>query len=95
MLDARYSMRSHTAGSLTAEAIGEEVRVAGWVAKRRDHGGLVFLDLRDRTGIVQCTFDPDASGPAFAIAEQVRPEWVVLLDGVVRRRPEGTESRAW
>jgi len=92
MLDARYSMRSHTAGSLTAEAIGQKVRLAGWVGKRRDHGGLIFVDLRDRTGIVQCTFDPDASGAAFVTAEQVRPEWVVLLDGEVRRRPAGTEN---
>jgi aspartyl-tRNA synthetase len=69
---------------------GEEVRVAGWVGKRRDHGGLVFLDLRDRTGIVQCVFDPEASGEAFVTAEEVRPEWVVLFDGHVRRRPEGT-----
>jgi aspartyl-tRNA synthetase len=92
MLDARYSMRSHTAGSLTAETIGETVRLTGWVGKRRDHGGLIFIDVRDRSGIVQCTFDPDASGEAFVIAEQVRPEWVVLLDGTVRRRPEGTEN---
>jgi aspartyl-tRNA synthetase len=68
------------------------VRIAGWVAKRRDHGGLVFLDIRDRTGIVQCVFDPDHSGDAFHVAEQVRPEWVVLLDGAVRKRPEGTEN---
>jgi len=94
MLDARYSMRSHTCGAVTAAAIGEEVRLAGWVAKRRDHGGLIFLDLRDRTGIVQCTFDPEASGPAFPIAETVRPEWVVLLHGTVRRRPAGTENAA-
>ena len=92
MLDARYSMRSHMAGSLTASSIGENVRLTGWVAKRRDHGGLIFLDLRDRTGIVQCTFDPEASGAAFVTAEQVRPEWVVLLEGEVRRRPEGTEN---
>jgi len=92
MLDARYSMRSHTAGSLSALSVGEVVRLAGWVGKRRDHGGLIFLDLRDRSGIVQCTFDPDASGAAFVTAEQVRPEWVVLLDGTVRLRPEGTEN---
>jgi len=92
MLDARYSMRTHLAGALSADSIGEEVRLAGWVGKRRDHGGLVFIDIRDRTGIVQCTFDPDASGAAFAIAEQVRPEWVVLLSGKVRRRPDGTEN---
>jgi len=92
MFDARYSMRSHVCGALTAETIGEEVRLAGWVAKRRDHGGLIFLDLRDRSGIVQCTFDPEHSGEAFVLAEQVRPEWVVALRGTVRRRPEGTEN---
>ncbi len=92
MLDARYSMRSHTAGSLGGAAVGETVRLTGWVGKRRDHGGLIFLDLRDRSGIVQCTFDPDASGAAFVVAEQVRPEWVVMLDGTVRKRPAGTEN---
>ena len=90
MLDARYSMRSHTCGSLTADNVGDEVRLAGWVAKRRDHGGLVFIDVRDRTGIIQCTFDPEASQEAFTVAETVRPEWVVLFTGTVRRRPEGT-----
>lgn len=90
MLDGRYSLRSHTCGAITADMVGEEVRLAGWVGKRRDHGGLIFLDLRDRTGIVQCVFDPDASGAAFVTAETVRPEWVVLLDGHVRHRPEGT-----
>jgi aspartyl-tRNA synthetase len=90
MLDARYSMRSHTCGSVTAETIGEEVRLAGWVGKRRDHGGLIFVDLRDRTGIVQCTFDPEASADAFTLAETIRPEWVVLFVGTVRTRPEGT-----
>ena len=90
MLDARYSMRSHMCGSLTAADIGIEVRLAGWVAKRRDHGGLIFIDVRDRTGIVQCTFDPDTSGAAFVTAEQVRPEWVVMLTGTVRSRPAGT-----
>jgi len=92
MLDGRYSMRSHVCGSVNAALVGEEVTLAGWVGKRRDHGGLVFIDVRDRTGIVQCTFDPDASGPAFAVAEQVRPEWVVKLVGTVRRRPEGTDN---
>ena len=92
MLDARYSMRSHVCGSLTAKQVGEAVTLAGWVGKRRDHGGLVFIDVRDRTGIVQCTFDPDASGAAFAVAEQVRPEWVVKLQGTVRRRPAGTDN---
>ncbi len=90
MLDARYSMRSHMCGALSASDVGEVVKVAGWVGKRRDHGGLIFIDVRDRTGIVQCTFDPETSGEAFVTAEQVRPEWVVLLTGVVRRRPAGT-----
>ena len=92
MLDARYSMRSHTCGSLGAANVGEEVRLAGWVGKRRDHGGLVFIDVRDRTGIVQCTFDPEASADAFQVAETVRPEWVVLFTGKVRLRPEGTAN---
>ena len=92
MLDARYSMRSHVCGSVSAGLVGERVRLAGWVAKRRDHGGLIFLDLRDRTGILQCVFDPEASGAAFITAEQVRPEWVVMLEGAVRRRPDGTEN---
>jgi aspartyl-tRNA synthetase len=92
MFDARYSIRSHTSGSLGPDAIGATVTLAGWVAKRRDHGGLIFVDLRDRSGIVQCVFDPDASGEAFITAERVRPEWVVKLTGTVRRRPEGTEN---
>ncbi|TLM98898.1 MAG: aspartate--tRNA ligase [Actinobacteria bacterium] len=83
-------MRTHTAGSLDASSVGETVRLTGWVAKRRDHGGLIFVDLRDRSGIVQCVFDPADAGVAFATGESIRPEWVVLLDGTVRRRPEGT-----
>ncbi|TLM97552.1 MAG: aspartate--tRNA ligase, partial [Actinobacteria bacterium] len=85
-------MRTHTAGSLSAENVGEAVTLTGWVKGRRDHGGLIFIDLRDRTGLIQCTFDPDASGQAFSTAEQVRPEWVVALTGTVRRRPEGTTN---
>ncbi|MHB9003580.1 MAG: aspartate--tRNA ligase [Coriobacteriia bacterium] len=90
MLDARYSLRTHTCGAVSTAQVGEIVTLAGWVGKRRDHGGLVFLDLRDRTGILQCVFDPDTSGEAFVTAEQVRPEWVVKLTGTVRNRPEGT-----
>lgn len=92
MFDARHSIRSHVAGALSSADVGSTVTLAGWVAKRRDHGGLIFVDLRDRSGIVQCTFDPDASGEAFIMAERVRPEWVVKLTGSVRRRPEGTEN---
>jgi len=90
MFDARYSIRTHVAGALRTEHVGETVTLAGWVHRRRDHGGLVFIDVRDRSGLVQCVFDPDASGPAFVIAERVRPEWVVKLTGTVRPRPDGT-----
>ncbi|MGB4592408.1 MAG: aspartate--tRNA ligase [Coriobacteriia bacterium] len=90
MLDARYSIRSHVAGALRRENVGETVTLAGWVHRRRDHGGLVFLDIRDRSGLVQCVFDPEASGTAFVTAERVRPEWVVKLTGTVRPRPDGT-----
>jgi aspartyl-tRNA synthetase len=90
MFDARYSIRTHIAGSLGVDNVGETVTLAGWIHRRRDHGGLIFADLRDRSGLVQCVFDPDASGEAFVLAERVRPEWVVLVTGTVRRRPEGT-----
>lgn len=83
-------MRSHVNAELNATKVGEEVSVAGWVAKRRDHGGLIFVDLRDRSGIVQTTFDPNVAKEAFELAEQIRPEWVVTIKGIVRNRPEGT-----
>ncbi|MCL2324536.1 MAG: aspartate--tRNA ligase [Actinomycetia bacterium] len=88
MYDARYSTRSHTSAQLGLDATGRTVTLAGWVARRRDHGGLIFIDLRDRAGLTQCVFDPADSGAAFALAEQVRPEWVVSLVGVVRPRPD-------
>jgi aspartyl-tRNA synthetase len=90
MLDARYSTRSHVCGELRPEHVGSIVTLAGWVHRRRDHGGLIFIDVRDRSGLVQCTFDPEQSGAAFVTAERVRPEWVVQLKGTVRPRPEGT-----
>ncbi len=90
MFDARYSIRSHVAGSLGVANVGETVTLAGWVHRRRDHGGLIFVDLRDRSGLVQAVFDPDASGEAFVMAERIRPEWVIKLTGQVRLRPEGT-----
>lgn len=94
MLDGRYSIRSHVCGSLDEAHADAAVRLAGWVARRRDHGGLVFIDLRDRSGVVQCVFDPESSREAFSVAERARPEWVLLVDGTVRRRPEGTENPA-
>ncbi len=89
MFDARYSIRTHTCGELRLEQVGGEVTVAGWVHRRRDHGGLIFIDLRDRGGLIQCVFGPE-TGEAFVSAEQVRPEWVLEVRGTVRPRPEGT-----
>jgi aspartyl-tRNA synthetase len=76
-------------GELTAERAGSGARVAGWVHRRRDHGGLIFIDLRDRSGIVQLVFHPDSSGAAFAKAERLRPEHVVAASGEVVRREAG------
>lgn len=82
-------MRSHYCGELNETHIGEEVRLCGWVHRRRDHGGVIFLDLRDRDGITQVVYDPDTE-ESFAIAEGVRNEFVVQVVGRVRARPEGT-----
>jgi aspartyl-tRNA synthetase len=76
-------------GELTADRAGSGARVAGWVNRRRDHGGLIFIDLRDRSGIVQLVFHPDSSGDAFAKAERLRPEHVVAASGEVVRREAG------
>jgi aspartyl-tRNA synthetase len=81
-------MRTHGAGTLGAKDADTVVTVAGWVQTRRDHGGVVFLDLRDRTGLVQIVVDPDQS-PALAAAHKVRSEWVIQVTGTVRPRPEG------
>jgi aspartyl-tRNA synthetase len=82
-------MRSHYCGELNQSHTGEEVRLCGWVHRRRDHGGVIFLDLRDRDGITQVVYDPDTE-ESFAIAEGVRNEFVVQVIGKVRARPEGT-----
>lgn len=82
------SMRTHGAGTLRADDAGTVVTVAGWVQTRRDHGGVVFLDLRDRTGLVQIVVDPDQSD-TLAAAHRVRSEWVICVTGTVRLRPEG------
>lgn len=94
MFDARYSLRSHTCGALRLADAGATVTLAGWVHRRRDHGGLLFVDLRDRSGFVQCVFAPDApdASGAFETAERLRPEWVVEIRGKVRPRPPGTEN---
>jgi aspartyl-tRNA synthetase len=80
--------RTHDAGALRTSNIGSEVVLFGWVANRRDHGSLIFIDLRDREGITQIVFDPDASGPAHDLAQQFRSEWVVGIRGKVRSRGE-------
>jgi aspartyl-tRNA synthetase len=82
-------LRDTWAGSVDAARVGDEVRVAGWVHRRRDHGGLIFIDLRDRSGLLQLTFHPDSSGPAFAAAERLRSEHVVSVRGKVVAREEG------
>jgi len=84
-------MRSHYCGQVTEDLLDQEVELCGWVNRRRDHGGVIFLDMRDREGIVQVVFDPDAV-EAFATAEKVRNEYVLRIRGRVRRRPEGTEN---
>src|SRR5712675_1781122 len=85
-----HRYRTHTCGALRESHIGETVRLSGWCHRIRDHGGVLFIDLRDHYGITQCVADPDS--PAFKDAEKLRAEWVVRIDGKVRRRPAGTEN---
>ncbi len=82
-------MRSHKCGELNAAHLGEVVELCGWVHRRRDHGGVIFIDLRDRSGLTQVVIDPDTE-ETFAIAESVRSEYVLKVTGTVRNRPEGT-----
>jgi len=84
-------MRSHYCGHLNASHIDQEVEICGWVHRRRDHGGVIFIDLRDREGLAQVVYDPDIPD-IFAVAEQVRSEFVLRVKGRVRRRPEGSEN---
>lgn len=84
-------MRTHKCGELNKQHTDQAVQLCGWVHRRRDHGGVIFIDLRDREGLVQVVFDPDAPD-TFAIAEHVRSEYVLRIEGVVRGRPEGTHN---
>ena len=87
------SMHTHTCNELRLEHIGQEVTLTGWVWRRRDHGGLIFVDLRDREGVTQISFDPEHSGgTAFHAAETIRSEWPIKVTGVVRERPEGQSN---
>jgi len=85
-------MRSHYCGQLNSSLLDREVELCGWVHKRRDHGGIIFIDLRDREGIAQIVFDPDRPEP-FAIADSVRNEYVLRITGKIRQRPEGTMNK--
>ena len=87
-------LRSANCGSLRSENAGEQVTLAGWIGRRRDHGGIIFLDLRDRSGSVQLIFNPEIAESASRIAEDVRGEWVVQVKGTVSQRPEGSENPA-
>ncbi|QHS09900.1 aspartate--tRNA ligase [Sinimarinibacterium sp. NLF-5-8] len=84
-------MRSHYCGQVTEALDGQTVTVCGWVHRRRDHGGVIFIDVRDREGLLQCVFDPDVQA-AFAAADKLRSEYVVKITGRVRPRPAGTEN---
>ncbi|HUU63967.1 MAG TPA: aspartate--tRNA ligase [Dehalococcoidia bacterium] len=84
--------RTHSCGELTVEHIGERVTLAGWVHRRRDHGGLVFIDLRDGAGLVQVVFNPEVSGAGHGVATGLRNEYVIQVTGDVAKRPPGTEN---
>ena len=87
------SMRSEYCGLVTEELLGQSVSLCGWVSRRRDHGGVIFIDLRDREGLVQVVCDPDRAD-MFKAAEGVRNEFCLQIKGVVRARPEGTTNAA-
>ncbi len=88
-----HSMHTHTCNELRLEHIRQEVTLTGWVWRRRDHGGLIFVDLRDREGVTQYLLDPEHSGgTAFHTAETIRSEWPIKVTGVVRERPEGQSN---
>ena len=83
-------LRTHTCGELKAADIGKQVTLCGWVAKRRDHGKLIFIDIRDRYGLTQVVFIPKESGEAYKLAQDLRSEFVIKLSGIVNKRPSGT-----
>src|SRR6202045_5229246 len=85
-----HRYRTHSCGDPRETQAGEAIRLSGWCPRIRDHGGVLFIDLRDHYGITQCVVDPDS--PAFKDAEKLRSEWVVRMEGRVRRRPEGTAN---
>ncbi|MDY6912732.1 MAG: amino acid--tRNA ligase-related protein, partial [Chloroflexota bacterium] len=84
--------RTHRCNELNKDQIGQRVTVSGWVNRRRDHGELIFIDLRDRDGLLQVVFNPQVAAEAHAIAEQVRSEYVIQVSGEISKRPEGMEN---
>ena len=84
--------RSHSCNDLGPELVGQEVTLMGWVLRRRDHGGVIFIDLRDRRGITQVVFSPEVNEPVHAKAHRLRSEWVIAVRGRVSRRPATMEN---
>jgi aspartyl-tRNA synthetase len=84
--------RTHYCGDITASHIGEDVILMGWVHRRRDHGGVIFVDLRDREGLAQIVFNPDINPDCHTEAHKIRSEFVLAVSGKVQRRPEGMEN---
>ena len=85
-------LKTISCGELRKQHVGENVTLAGWVHRRRDHGNLVFIDLRDREGLVQVVFNPEVAADAHEVVDRVRNEWVLQVSGRVERRPQDTEN---
>ena len=85
-------LKSHSCGRLRSSQVGQTVTLAGWIHRRRDHGGLIFIDLRDRSGIAQIVFNPEIAAACHKIASDLRIEYVVQVRGEVAARPKGTEN---
>ncbi len=86
-------IRTHSCAELTAKDLDKEVVLCGWIARRRDHGKLIFIDIRDRYGFTQVVFIPRESGEAYQKAQELRSEFVVRIGGKVNKRPAGTINR--
>ena len=84
--------RDYYCGEPTEDLVNEEITISGWINKRRDHGGLLFIDLRDRTGLIQVVFDPENLKPSEIHWNQFRSEWIIKIKGLVKLRPKGTEN---
>src|SRR3970040_1985265 len=84
--------RTHTCGELRSSNVGQTVTLAGWVHRRRDHGGVVFIDLRDRYGLIQVVFNPDLPKETLEEILRIRFEWVLQITGLVHKRPAGMEN---